>query len=74
MAALPGTLDEWVEKDGRWSRKGHPEDGLITLTPPLGFAEYYAMRAEPQPPPQPTLDVKIADIEARLAALEAAAK
>ena len=66
MAALPGTLDEWVQgRDGRWSRKDHPEDGVITLTPPLTFVEYYAKRAEPEPPPEPDpRDVKIAALEA----------
>jgi hypothetical protein len=71
MAALNGTIDEWEQdKDGRWSRRDHPEDGVITLTEPLTFAEYYARRAEPETPP---ID-KIADLEARIAMLEQAAR
>ena len=73
MAALPGTLDEWVQdRDGRWSRKDHPEDGVITLMAPLTFAEYYAKRAEPELPPEPDpRDVKIAALETTVTSLRA---
>ena len=76
MVALNGTIDEWVEgDDGRWSRKGHPEDGIITVTPGakyIDFADLFAKRAEPEPPPEPDpVLVKIADLEARLDKLEA---
>ena len=78
MAALNGSIDEWTQdKDGRWYRPGHPEDGVITITPGakyVDFADYYAKRAEPEPPPDPDpRDVKIADLETRLAKLEAKA-
>ena len=76
MAALPGTLDEWVQhEEGRWSRKDHPEDGIITITlggKYLDFADLFAKRALPDPPPEPDpRDLKIADLETRLAKLEA---
>jgi hypothetical protein len=68
MAALPGNPEDYQQdKDGRWFHPEHP--GLITLAEPLTFAEYYARRAEPEAPP---ID-KIADLEARIAALEATA-
>ncbi len=65
MTALPGKLEDWnQDKEGRW---GHPDfDGLVMVTPPLTFAEYYALRAEPEAPP---VD-KIAELESRLAKLE----
>lgn len=68
--ALSGTIDEWAQDElGRWCRKDHPEDGVITLREGLTFADYFARRAEPEPV---SVD-KIADIETRLAKLEAAA-
>ncbi len=45
MAALNGTIDEWVQDDaGRWSRIGHPEDGTITTSMP--FADYWQRRLD----------------------------
>jgi hypothetical protein len=42
---IPGTLDEWIEiEPTRWARTGHPESGIITVTPPKTFPEYYAER------------------------------
>jgi hypothetical protein len=45
---IPGTLAEWVETSPtRWERTGHPENGVICVTPPLTFPAYYAQRALP---------------------------
>jgi hypothetical protein len=45
---IPGALAEWVETSPtRWERTGHPESGIITITPPLTFPQYYATRALP---------------------------
>ena len=65
MAALPGKSEDWVEgKDGGWSHPGFA--GVVYVTPPKTFAEYHAQRAsEPAP-----ID-KLADLETRIAALEA---
>ena len=68
---LPGTIDEWelISADQlRWQRKDHPEDGVLTLREGLSFKDYYAKRAEP--PPEPEAD-KLADLESRIAKLEA---
>lgn len=46
MTALPGTIDEWAQDElGRWFRKDHPEDGIITLREGLTFADYWNRRA-----------------------------
>jgi hypothetical protein len=45
---IDGTLAEWVEiEPTRWARTGHPESGVICVTPPTTFAAYYAQRALP---------------------------
>jgi hypothetical protein len=45
---IPGTLAEWTEiEPTRWTRTGHPEDGIICVTPPTTFAAYYAERLLP---------------------------
>jgi hypothetical protein len=42
---IPGALAEWTEVEPtRWARTGHPESGIITVTPPKTFAQYYAER------------------------------
>lgn len=74
MTAFRGRFNEWEQdKDGRWSRRDHPEDGFITVTPGgkyTDFADMFAQRAEPEP-----LRVdKIAELEARLTKLEEESK
>jgi hypothetical protein len=65
MAALPGRLEDWQQdKEGRWCNPDFT--GLVTVAPPMTFAEYFAKRAEPEPIP---VD-KYAELEARLVALE----
>lgn len=45
--ALSGTIDEWKQDEkGRWSRTGHPEDGVITLTEGVTFADLWAKRLQ----------------------------
>lgn len=45
---IPGAIEEWVEfEPNRFERTGHPESGIITLTPPLTFPAYYAERQLP---------------------------
>jgi hypothetical protein len=45
---IPGALAEWTEiEPTRWARTGHPESGIITITPPLTFPAYYAQRLLP---------------------------
>jgi len=70
MTALPGTVDEWVEiEPSRWQRKGHPEDGVVTLREGLVFADYFARRADPPPPEPDARDEKIAALETEIAAI-----
>jgi hypothetical protein len=75
---IPGELEEWTEVEpNAWARTDHPEDGIIYLTPPLTFEEYYAERAteaelkpapiEEPPPSRAEFDA----LEARVVALEA---
>jgi hypothetical protein len=53
MAAIPGTVEEWVEIEPnsmgqpRWERTGHPESGIICILPPKTFEQYYAERQLP---------------------------
>jgi hypothetical protein len=53
MAAIPGTVEEWVEIEPnylgqpRWERTGHPEDGIICILPPKTFEQYYNERLLP---------------------------
>ena len=72
MAALNGTLKEWVETEpGRWERE--PEDGVVFFTPSekaQTFADYFAYRVEPEPVIPDPRDVKIAELEARLVQIE----
>lgn len=82
MAALAGTIDEWVEVEPRvWKRfvlaKGGKRewsevDGVLTLREGLSFADYWERRANPPPPEPDPRDVKIAELEARIAKLESA--
>ena len=77
MAALLGNLEDWKQaKDGGWFYPDHPEYGVIRITIGEKYADFpdlYAKRAEPKPPPEPDpRDVKIADLESRLAKLEQA--
>ena len=45
---IPGELEEWTEVEpNAWARTDHPESGIIYLTPPLTFEEYYAQRQLP---------------------------
>jgi hypothetical protein len=45
---IPGAIEEWTETaTDVWERTDHPESGIITLTPPLTFEEYYAERQLP---------------------------
>jgi hypothetical protein len=42
---IPGALAEWVEiEPTRWERTSHPESGIICVTPPTTFPQYYAER------------------------------
>lgn len=67
---IPGDLSEWTEiAPARWARKDHPESGIITVTPPMTFAEYYDRRQLQAKIPEvspPTLQ----DLMARIVALE----
>jgi hypothetical protein len=75
---IPGELEDWTEiEPNRWERTGHPEDGVITVTPPLTFEQYYAERAsdeadlKPAPEDLPPSRAEFDALEARVAALEA---
>lgn len=76
MAAFRGDLSEYREfEPGRWRRenaKGEwiEEDGITTVSEGFTFAEIYNRRANPPPPEPDPRDVKIAELEARLASLE----
>jgi hypothetical protein len=85
MTALAGTIDEWVQvepnvwmrfvpvKDSPWgAREWSEADGILTLREGLSFADYWERRANPPPPEPDPRDVKIAELEARIAKLESA--
>jgi len=70
MTALAGTIDEWEEVEpSRWQRKGHPENGVVTLREGLVFADYFAERAKQRAPDADPRDEKIAALETELAAI-----
>ncbi len=49
FAGIPGEVDEWHEiEPGRWARRGHPEDGVMTLRDGLTFADYFAENRAPK--------------------------
>lgn len=87
MSALAGTIDEWIQVEpGRWARyvrmpkspwgarSWSEEDGIITLREGVMLADLWHRRANPPPEPADRRDAKIADLEARLAALETKAR
>lgn len=83
MTALAGTKDEWIEiEPGAWARyvvmpkspwgarEWSEEDGIVFLGA-MSFDEYWEKRATATPEPAPD---PLADLEARLAKLEAGSK
>jgi hypothetical protein len=76
MAALTGSLDEWTltgrneAGQEQWSRKDHPEDGVVTLREGLTFKDYYAKRAEPEPLPIPSVEDRLKYLEAEVERLK----
>jgi hypothetical protein len=68
---IPGTVEEWTEiEPTRWARIDHPESGVITLTPPLTFAEYYDRRLAASKLPDNPPQLSLQDLMARIEALE----
>lgn len=57
MGGLAGAIDEWAEiEPGRWQRKEHPEDGVVTLREGLSFAGYWQKRLDDDAPPRRRVD------------------
>jgi len=69
---IPGAVEDWVEiEPTRWAVLDHPEYGVITLTPPLTFEEYYNQRIVQSKMPEPTAPT-LGDLMQRIEVLEKA--